>query len=155
LQNTPSSHGAVFGVWAHAPAPLQASLVQGFASLLQAVPTTRLHVSAVSLQAFAHSPPSAHGLPVCREQNPPLHASLPLQNAPSLHVAPSGSAAVQESVASLHDSLQSASASGPAQGLPAWSEQDPPEHKSAPLQNRLSLHEDVLLVTTHVPVALH
>ena len=51
-------------------------------------------------------------------QTPFLHESFSVQSLPSLHALPLGSAASQALFASLHDSLQLPSPSGPGQGLP-------------------------------------
>ena len=86
--------------------------------------------------------PSApgHGSPVCVEQLPAAHVSVPLQNSPSSHAEPLTSFAVQSSADSLHDSAQSPSPSGPGHGLPAPTHALPgsPE-KVAILEERPSL----------------
>src|SRR4030095_11774068 len=82
------------------------------------------------------------GSPVCIAQAPALHVSVPLQNSPSLQTDPFGSGAVQVSVASLQDSLQLPSPSGPGQGSPLWLAQAPAAQVSVPLQKRPSLHAD-------------
>src|SRR5262245_59720420 len=96
VQKSPSSQGEPFGSGA-----VQLSVVS-------------LHDS---LQLPSPSGPG-HGFPGCTLQVPPLQVSAPLQKMPSLQGEPFGSAAVQVSVASLHDSLQLLSPSGPGQGSP-------------------------------------
>src|SRR5262245_754981 len=73
-------------------------------------------------------------------QTPELQTSVDVQVSPSLQDEPSGSAAVQLSAASSHDSAQSPSPSGPGQGEPACTVQLPDLHWSAPLQKNPSLH---------------
>jgi hypothetical protein len=65
------------------PDALHTSSVHALPSLVHAVPAGSKQLSAVSLQASAHSGPPAHGLPAWLEQAPPLHASVPLQYRPS------------------------------------------------------------------------
>jgi len=62
---------------------------------------------------------------------------LLVEELPSLQAAPLGSLAEQLSRASLHDSAQLASPSGPGHGLPALV-QAPLKHWSAPVQKRPS-----------------
>ena len=94
-----------------------------------------------------------HGSPTCDEHVPPEHVSAPLQNRPSVHADPFGSAAVQLSAASLHDSEQLPSPSGPVHGLPVCP-QVPPLHVSLPLQNNPSSQGSVLFWWRQVPDAL-
>jgi hypothetical protein len=122
VQNSPSVQGVPFG-----SAPVQVSPVS----------------SHDSEQLSSPSGPR-QGLPRWTEQLPALQVSEPLQNTPSPHVEPLGSVAVQLSAASLHDSAQLASPSGPGQGLPACVEQIPLLQVSAPLQNAASLHAEPL-----------
>jgi hypothetical protein len=68
---------------------------------------------------FASPSAPAHGSPVWALQLPPLHVSVPLQKSPSVHADPFGSAALQLSADSSHDSEQFPSPSGPAHGSPA------------------------------------
>jgi hypothetical protein len=112
---------------------------------LQPVPfgSAALQLSDVSLHDAEQFPSDVfsgrHGSPACVEHAPDEHVSLPLQNAPSLHAAPLGSEAVQLSDASLQDSAQFESPSGPGHGLPACPVHAPEAHVSAPLQNNPSL----------------
>jgi hypothetical protein len=76
-------------------------------------PCSRRQSSLHDSEQFASPSGPEHGSPVLTEQVPPEHVSVPLQNRPSSHAEPSVSAAVQSSVASLHDSEQSPSPSGP------------------------------------------
>jgi hypothetical protein len=77
-----------------------------------------------------------HGLPAWLKQTPDaLHVSLPLQKRLSLHGVRFASFAVQLSLVSLQLSLQAGPALWPGHGLPAWVEQAPDVHESAPLQN--------------------
>lgn len=122
VQNSPSLHGE----------PLESGAV---------------HVSLASLQLSAQfASPSApgHGLPTCPLQTPPLQVSAPLQNRPSSQGVPLESALVQESEASLQDSAQLLSPSGPGQGAPTCCVQAPAAQVSAPLQNRPSSQAAVL-----------
>jgi hypothetical protein len=82
-------------------------------------------------------------------QTPAVHTSVDVQVSPSLHAEPSGSGAVQLSVASSHDSAQLPSPSGPGQGLPECV-QLPPLQVSVPLQKRPSLHGVPLMTGEHV-----
>src|SRR3989442_12069162 len=82
-------------------------------------------------------------------QTPAVHTSVVVQVSPSLHAEPSRSGAVQLSIASLHDSAQLASPSGPGHGLPACTVQAPALHWSAPLQKRPSLHAVPLATAGH------
>src|SRR5262245_56249753 len=95
---------------------------------------------------------SGTGLPPAHEplpsQAPPVLQGLPLQ------ADPPGSGAVQLRAASLHDSAQFVSPSGPGQGLPTWPLHAPPAHVSAPLQKRPSLHEEPLVRLVNEPVLL-
>jgi hypothetical protein len=100
-------------------------------------------LSADSLHDSEQLPsPSAptHGLPVCELQAPAAQVSVPLQNRPSLHAEPFGSAAVHESAASSHDSEQLPSPSAPGHGVPECTLQVPPEQESEPLQKIPSSH---------------
>ena len=129
--------------------PLQVSLPLQKRPSVQAEPlgSGAVQLSAASLQDSLQLPsPSGpgHGSPVCAEQVPPLQVSAPSQKRPSLQAEPLGSGAVQLSAASLHDSLQLPSPSGPGQGSPACTVQVPPLQVSAPLQNRPSLQGAVL-----------
>jgi hypothetical protein len=99
-----------------------------------------LAVSSHDSAQFASPSGPGHGSPACTLQVPALHESAPVQNRPSSQAAPSGSGAVQLSAASLHDSAQLPSPSGPGQGSPACVLQEPELQVSAPLQNRPSLH---------------
>src|SRR5262249_21709404 len=76
----------------------------------------------------------AHGLPACWLHAPPEQLSAPLQKRPSLHGDVLPSAALQSPAASLHDSWQLPSPSGPGHGFPACTLHAPPEHESSPLQ---------------------
>jgi len=67
-----------------------------------------------------------------------------------LHAEPFGSAAVHASVDSLQLSAQLASPSAPWHGLPAWVEQTPVLHVSAPLQYSPSLQLEPLASRWHV-----
>jgi len=72
------------------PAPLQVSVPLQYKLSLQPVPFASgpVQASAASLQLSLQFGPTscpAHGLPVCTEQLPPEHVSVPLQYAPSLH----------------------------------------------------------------------
>jgi len=89
------------------------------------------------------------GSPVWVEQVPPLQVSVPLQNNPSVHADPFGSAAKQLSAPSSQLSEQLPSLSGPEHGSPACTEQLPPLQVSAPLQNSPSLHGAVLFGCWH------
>lgn len=122
--------------------PLHVSFVQGFVSGVQGVVAGSKQLSAVSLQVRAHSAPAAHGFPAWTLHVPALHVSAPLQNKPSLQAEPLGSAAVQLSEASLQDSAQFPSPSGPGHGFPVCTLQAPALHVSAPLQYRPSLQAD-------------
>ena len=66
-----------------------------------------------------------------------------------------GSAAKQLSATSSQDSKQFWSPSGPGHGSPAWSEQVPPEHVSAPLQNSPSEHGAALFGWPQAPAPSH
>jgi hypothetical protein len=96
-----------------------------------------------------------HGSPTCAVHAPLAHVSAPLQNSPSVHAEPFGSAALQLSDVSLHDSEQFESPSAPGHGLPACVEQLPAAHVSAPLQNNPSSQEAVLFGCVQVPLPLH
>jgi hypothetical protein len=67
---------------------------------------------------------------------------VPVQNNPSSHEEPFVSAAVQSSAASLHDSEQLPSPTGPSHGSPVCVEHAPPEHVSLPVQNNPSSHDE-------------
>src|SRR5262245_27322415 len=82
-------------------------------------------------------------------QTPELHASVDVQASPSLQTEPSGSAAVQPSAASSHDSAQLPSPSVPGQGEPACTVQLPALHWSVPLQKSPSLQEVPSAATLH------
>ena len=75
---------------------------------------------------------------------PLVQTSLSVQASPSSHALLFGSAALQLPSASLQDSPQLLSPSGPGHGLPAWMLHVPPLHVSAPLQNAASSHGVVL-----------
>jgi hypothetical protein len=119
--------------------PLQnkpSTQVEPFGSFKVQLSVASLHDSEQSASA---SPTfAAHGSPLCVEHAPPVHVSVPLQNSPSLHAKPFGSAARQLSADSLHDSEQSPSPSTPGHGSPACVEHVPVVHESAPLQNNPS-----------------
>jgi len=72
----------------------------------------------------------------------------------SAHALPFGSAAVQESEVSLHDSAQLASPSGPGHGSPECTH-DPPLQVSTPLQKSPSSQDTVLFRCVQVPAPLH
>ena len=107
---------------------------------VQLVPKGAEQVTNVSLHTLAHCGPPAHGSPEC-VHTPPVHVSPPLQKVKSSHEVPFGSDAVQLSAASLHDSAQLPSPSGPGHGLPPCTHA-PPLQTSAPLQNKPSLHAE-------------
>ena len=72
-----------------------------------------------SVQSLSLSPTrEAQGSPSWLVQAPALHSSSPLQKRPSSQSEPFGSASVQLSAASLQDSAQLLSSSGPGHGLP-------------------------------------
>jgi len=158
----PSPSGPGHGLPAcpeHAPPEQVSAPLQNVPSL-QADPLGSLAVqlSAASLHDSLQSPsPSApgHGFVPCTEQAPPEQVSLPLQKRPSVQAEPLGSLAVQLSAASLHDSLQLPSPSGPGHGFVPCTEQAPPEQVSLPLQKTPSLHGTVLFGCAHVPLPLH
>ena len=77
-------------------------------------------------------------------QLPAEHVSAVEHTSSSLHDEPFGSEALQASAPSSHDSLQSASPSGPGQGSPACRLQLPPLQVSAPLQKSASSQEALL-----------
>jgi hypothetical protein len=87
-------------------------------------------------------------------QLPPEQLSEPLQAWPSVQAEPFGSAAVQLSAPSLHDSEQFPSPSAPGHGFPAWTVQAPATQVSAPLQNRPSLHGALLFGCVQLPAPL-
>src|SRR5512139_25295 len=95
VQARPSSQEPpLVPVWAHAPLPLQASSVHALSSLEHGVPAASAQLSSGSLHESLHSVPPAQGLPAPTQ--PPLtHASVNVQNNPSLHGEPFRSAAVQ------------------------------------------------------------
>src|SRR6185503_1684345 len=114
LQNRPSVHADPFG-------------------------SVALQLSADSSHDSAQFPsPSGpgHGSPACVEHVPVEHVSVPLQNRLSVQAEPSVSAARQLSDASLHDSEQLPSPSGPGHGSPECVEHVPPVQLSVPLQNK-------------------
>jgi len=86
-------------------------------------------------------------------QVPFAQISFCVHSSPSLHGLLSESAALQLSRASLHDSLQLPSPSGPGQGLPAWRLHVPLLQVSAPSQNAPSSHGEELLTCVHESVA--
>src|SRR5688572_14150670 len=88
LQNRPSSQGAVFGGWPHAPMPLQRSFVQTLPSSVQGMMAGAKQLSAVSLQVAAHSSPPPQGSPVPPQAPMPLQVSVAVQKRASLHAAP-------------------------------------------------------------------
>jgi hypothetical protein len=79
-----SVQGAVLGT-PHVPVPLQTLWVQGLPSSEQDVPDWAKHVSVVSLQTLAHSPPPEHGLPDEVHPTRGLQTSVPSQKKPFSH----------------------------------------------------------------------
>ena len=90
--------------------------------------------SQASVQSVSMSPTSPHGSPVELPHTPLMQVSVPLQNMPSLHAAPSGSCKVQSSAGSLQASEQSSSPSGRPHGSPSLAHV-PARQVSAPVQN--------------------
>jgi hypothetical protein len=130
----------------HVPEPLQASLaVHPFpsvhddpdGSLPVQLLVASLHISEQSLS------PSApwHGFPELMHCPDALHVSVPVQNWPSLQDEPLGSLPWQLLAFSSHVSEQSASPSGPSQGLPMPTQTPEPLHVSVDVQNRPSLQD--------------
>jgi hypothetical protein len=130
--------------WAHAPVPLHWSVVQVSPSSVHAVPARSKQLFAPSLHVLAHSGPPVQGSPACTVHDPPLQVSAPSQKRPSLQADPLGSGAVQLLAASLQDSLQLPSPSGPGHGSPVCAEQLPPLQVSLPLQKRPSVQAEPL-----------
>ena len=134
-----------------APPPQESVPVQNRPSV-QAEPfgSGAVQLSAPSLHDSAQLPsPSGpgQGFPVCTPQAPALQASVPVQKRPSVQADPFGSAAVQLSAPSLHDSAQLPSPSGPGHGSPVDPLQVPPLQApplqvSVPVQNRPSLQAE-------------
>jgi hypothetical protein len=83
-------------------------------------------------------------------QTPARQASPTLQNSPSLHPVPFGSAALHASAASLHEVAQLASVVLTGHGFPACVVHAPVTHVSGPLQKSPSLHA-VPFKVVHVP----
>jgi hypothetical protein len=146
--------------WPHEPAPSQVSVPSQKTLLLQPVPagSAAVQLSAPSLHdvaQFASVVLTLQGLPECCEQEPvPLQLSVPSQNTPLSQPVPGGSAALQASIASLHEVAQLLSVGSTVHGLPPWIEQVPPLHVSAPLQNAPSVHGNELFTMRHPVDAL-
>src|SRR5688572_12275747 len=103
--------------------------------------------SAASLHDSEQSPsPSApgQGSPVWVEQVPPPRVSVRLQKRLSVQTEPLGSGARQSSPASLHDSEQLPSPSGPGHGSPVELVHVPDVQVSVPLQKRPSVQAEPL-----------
>jgi hypothetical protein len=140
LQYIPSLHAepAALAGWVQAPA-LHTSFVQALPSSVQArVLFTRWHApltheSVVQALLSLQSALVTHSGAV-PAQTPAVHMSLVVSAFPSLQSELSGSFMVQVPVASLHVSEQSASPSGPGQGLPACTQTPEALQVSAPLQ---------------------
>jgi len=165
LQNVPSLHTALFGAFKHNP------VVRTHVSVVQEMPSLQ---SAFVIHSAQRSRPSSQSCPGHRSpvptQAPFEHASVAVQNAPSLHASvllmlkhePAMHRSSVQPLLSVGQSafkMQSTHASVlslhscPGHGAPDPT-QLPPEQTSVAVQNNPSLHASVLLVNTHVPVVV-
>jgi len=97
---------------------------------------------------------ATHSGAVVPTQTPDEHWSSIVNELPSLQLKPLGSARVQLSRDSLHDSAQLLSPSAPGHGLPEWTLQVPLLQLSDPLQYNPSLHTVPLALAgcVHAPL---